>query len=619
VALTADLNGTKFNWCAYATDYPPNATDGAGAYVLHGSPPFVVNGDTLGDGVRTYAGCITALTDATGCPGLLPATGPAVGTLAATPSPVCESDTLTLEASATDAALYSFDNGASWQTSHIYKVSPVTATTYNVLVKNSSGCTATLAAATTVTISPAPVITAFTAIENCLGASATLEVTATGASEYSIDGGASWTSSTAIATPPLNTTTTFTVLARSDAGCTATYASGVVVTILPQPTPTLQSSAATACAGRTITFTAGGGAEYCFTQSCLVCVRNPYLSGNDENGAGDCETLNTTSCSYSTSNTYSVTMPESGSITVWVRVRTGAGCVDSISRTVSVTPTNIVTLLSSPTTLRQTVDRGAAIDPIIAATSAGTACPTVTGSLPTGLANNCASNNKRTFSGTPTTAGAYTYTLTAGGACSSTLSGTLTVEPTEVVTFTSASTSVRFAASFTNNADRFLYIDWGDGSAGTALAYTGILTYNHTYTDDTSSHTVTVKTVRLSYFSITDQQATAVTVSGCTSLGTLLLYNNQLTSFTVSGCTALTTLQLHNNRLTSFAMSGCTALSELKLQNNRFSYLELNNLFGILPMGAYRTVYIYGNPGTSACDTSLAAARGWTVNKTTAP
>jgi hypothetical protein len=30
VTLSSDLNGAKFNWCAYATDYPPNATIGAG-------------------------------------------------------------------------------------------------------------------------------------------------------------------------------------------------------------------------------------------------------------------------------------------------------------------------------------------------------------------------------------------------------------------------------------------------------------------------------------------------------------------------------------------------------------------------------------------------------------
>ncbi|MDR2361611.1 MAG: hypothetical protein LBD91_02665, partial [Prevotellaceae bacterium] len=72
VTLDGLSPGDRFNWCAYVTDYPPNATIGAGAYDLHGTPPFVVNGDTLGAGVRTYTGCITALTDLTGCPGIVP-------------------------------------------------------------------------------------------------------------------------------------------------------------------------------------------------------------------------------------------------------------------------------------------------------------------------------------------------------------------------------------------------------------------------------------------------------------------------------------------------------------------------------------------------------------------
>ncbi|MDR2361953.1 MAG: hypothetical protein LBD91_04415 [Prevotellaceae bacterium] len=69
VTLSPDLGGTKFNGCIYATDYPPNATIGAGVYDLHGTPPFVVNGDTPGDGVRTYTGCINNLTDFHRLPG----------------------------------------------------------------------------------------------------------------------------------------------------------------------------------------------------------------------------------------------------------------------------------------------------------------------------------------------------------------------------------------------------------------------------------------------------------------------------------------------------------------------------------------------------------------------
>jgi archaellum component FlaF (FlaF/FlaG flagellin family) len=60
----------KFNACAYATDYPPNAASYSnGTYTLKGTQPFTVTGNgTIQDGNK-YAGTITSLTDATGCPG----------------------------------------------------------------------------------------------------------------------------------------------------------------------------------------------------------------------------------------------------------------------------------------------------------------------------------------------------------------------------------------------------------------------------------------------------------------------------------------------------------------------------------------------------------------------
>jgi uncharacterized protein (TIGR02145 family) len=71
--ITATLSNAptgKFNWCAYASDFPPNAFMSAGSYTLHGSPPFVVNGNPLASGVTQYVGSITSLTDATGAPGI---------------------------------------------------------------------------------------------------------------------------------------------------------------------------------------------------------------------------------------------------------------------------------------------------------------------------------------------------------------------------------------------------------------------------------------------------------------------------------------------------------------------------------------------------------------------
>jgi archaellum component FlaF (FlaF/FlaG flagellin family) len=59
----------KFNACAYATDYPPNAASySGGTYTLKGTKPFIVNGTTVYNNQYAVT-TITSLTDATGCPG----------------------------------------------------------------------------------------------------------------------------------------------------------------------------------------------------------------------------------------------------------------------------------------------------------------------------------------------------------------------------------------------------------------------------------------------------------------------------------------------------------------------------------------------------------------------
>ncbi|MDR2358806.1 MAG: hypothetical protein LBD87_03260 [Prevotellaceae bacterium] len=71
--VTAVLDNAtgNFNWCAYGSDYPPNAIiNSSGDYELRGTPPLIING-TYVVSTYTYSGAeITALTDTTGCPGV---------------------------------------------------------------------------------------------------------------------------------------------------------------------------------------------------------------------------------------------------------------------------------------------------------------------------------------------------------------------------------------------------------------------------------------------------------------------------------------------------------------------------------------------------------------------
>ncbi|MDR2358442.1 MAG: hypothetical protein LBD87_01400, partial [Prevotellaceae bacterium] len=142
VTVTLGNVPAKFNWCAYVSDYPPNAVINGNSYTLKGTPPFVVNGSSLGAGVTSYSGgCITSITDATGCPGLFPV--PTTTSLTANPTSICNGSSAILTAVASGAASYSFDNGSSWQASPTKTVTPTATTNYTLKVRSSVGCTST--------------------------------------------------------------------------------------------------------------------------------------------------------------------------------------------------------------------------------------------------------------------------------------------------------------------------------------------------------------------------------------------------------------------------------------------------------------------------------------------
>ncbi len=72
--VTLQLDKSKmpiqYKWCAFATDYPPNAaTYNNGIYALRGTAPFVINGMQTSNNKIYSSGTINTITDATGCPG----------------------------------------------------------------------------------------------------------------------------------------------------------------------------------------------------------------------------------------------------------------------------------------------------------------------------------------------------------------------------------------------------------------------------------------------------------------------------------------------------------------------------------------------------------------------
>ncbi len=102
VTVTLKDMPAKFNWCAYATDYPPNLQfTGLNTYQLHGSAPFTLVDTgaattTVANGnVQTNSGSkiFATLTDRTSCPGIInctPSTAATVTCLGSTPALVVQ-------------------------------------------------------------------------------------------------------------------------------------------------------------------------------------------------------------------------------------------------------------------------------------------------------------------------------------------------------------------------------------------------------------------------------------------------------------------------------------------------------------------------------------------------
>ena len=115
-------------------------------------------------------------------------------------------------------------------------------------------------------------------------------------------------------------------------------------------------------------------------------------------------------------------------------------------------------------------------------------------------------------------------------------------------------------------------------------------------------------------------QLTKLDISSNTALTYLDCSVNQLTSLDVSDNTAMTYFKCNNNRLTSLDVSSNTALTHLECTSNQFSTTALNALFGGLHSDTdsndwwqQYTVFIGNNPGTYACNRSIATDKGWDV------
>ena len=302
VTVTLSNVPAQFNWCAYATDYPPNAKISGNSYTLHGTAPFTVNGIQLGTGVRTYSGaCITSITDPTGCPGLLPA-APTVTTT--NPAAVCAGSGVTLVATpgggTTTANTYTWNIGgaSTTTTTNTFAVPPASITTsktFTVSVTNANKCVSNTASGS-ITIKPLPAPTISGGNASIVAGTATTWTANIAGGTWSSNNTSVATVNNGVITGNITGTATITYRVTQN-GCTGTVTRSITVV--------------TNCNTSNITFTSGftssqtwvvGSQTWSAPVTATYCRKTSFNGGTTENGPyfADCRANNGTSTAVNT-------------------------------------------------------------------------------------------------------------------------------------------------------------------------------------------------------------------------------------------------------------------------------------------------------------------------------
>ncbi len=227
-------------------------------------------------------------TAATGC------TNSAVGTISvialptvvATSTAICTGSSAILTGSG--ASTYSWSTGAATST---ISAAPTTNTSYTVTGTATTGCKNT--AVGTITVNALPTVSA-TSATICSGSTGTL--TASGASTYAWNTGATGTN--LIVSPTSNTN--YTVVGTSAAGCNNSAVGSIVV----GSAPVITVNSSTICAGSTATLTASGVSSYTWNTGANTSA----ITGNPTGTTVYTVSGNLAGCSTGASQTATITV-----------------------------------------------------------------------------------------------------------------------------------------------------------------------------------------------------------------------------------------------------------------------------------------------------------------------
>jgi gliding motility-associated-like protein len=415
---------------------------------------FTISGTPTASGTFNYTVTTTGTctqTTATGT--IIVNPKPVITSVPFTNETVCGANDGTITINATGTGLtYSINGGTTFGASNTF--TGLVAGTYTIVVRNSAGCTIN-GGVISISSAGAPATPTATATPNplCAGTTLTLSVASpVGGETYTWSGPGGYSATGSSVTRPLVTTAmtgVYTVVAN--VGACVSPGGSVTVTVNPNATISLSSSAGSdaqviclTSAISNITYAIGGGGTGATVSGLPAGVTGSFSAGTF--------VISGTPTATGTFN-YTVTT-------------TGTCTQTSASGTITVNPNASILLTSAASTTSQTLCINTAITNITYSISGGGTGATVTG-LPAGITGSFAAGTF-TISGTPTATGIFNYTVNTTGTCTQTsANGSITVNPNATILLTSAASTTSQTLCINTPITNINYVISGGGTGAT--------------------------------------------------------------------------------------------------------------------------------------------------------
>ena len=450
------------------------------------------------------------------------------------------------------------------QTGSVIAVSPTVTSTYTVTGADAGGCQNTAVKTITVTALPSVAATSPTI---CGGSTAT--VTASGASTYTWNTGA--TGANLVVTP--SSTTNYTVTGTSAAGCVNTKTTSVTVT----PGPVIAISNATICAGTSTVLTASGVTTYTWntgansaTLSVSPSSTTAYTVSGGNPGCSSLATKVVTvtvnalpsigitgAASLCAGQSSVLTATGTASSYVWGmgETTTGISISPTLTTTYSVTGTH-ANGCSNTTTKIVTVN---ALPPVAATspTICGGSTATVTASGASTYTWNTGATGANLVV-TPSSTTNYTVTGTSAAGCVNTTTTSVTVSAAPSIAVNT--TTVCAGTSATLTASGVSTYTWNTGATSSSLVVTPASTTVYTVSGNLSGcSTTAVKTTTVNVNALPMMSITAGNASICNGQSTTLSLTGSASSYTWSTGQTTSGITVTPTTTTTYSVSGINA------------------------------------------------------------